>query len=195
MAEKRLAQRRCAAGERNEKNDKGENALLICDYGSCDIPHYYDYVKPDMVEFLVDNGIEVNIKDKDGNTPLIKACYGNNSAIVRKLLKAGAEVNVKNDKGETPITIVANKHGLSLVLPLLVEAGADINERNKYGKNIITAALQSERYFWAKYTDSKTYYHDNFFTRFYYRVEELLLGPTCCPYHLYSLRFPFNSFN
>ncbi len=45
------------------------------------------------------------------------------------------------------------------------------------------------------YTDTKTYYHDNFFTRFYYRVEELLLGPTCCPYHLYSLRFPFNSFN
>ena len=179
----------------NQKNDEGENALLLCDYGSSDIAEYYHYEKPDMVEFLIDNGVEINVKDKEGNTPLIKACYGNNISIIRKLLKAGAKVNVKNNKGETPIIVVAKNNGLSLVLPMLVEAGADINERNEYGENIITAALRSERHFWAVYTDRKTYFHDNFFTRFYYKVEELLLGESCCSYHLYLIRFPFNSFN
>ncbi len=132
----------------NQKNDEGENALLLCDYGSNDIAEYYHYEKPDMVEFLIDNGVEVNVKDKEGNTPLIKACNGNNISIIRKLLKAGAKVNVKNNKGETPIIVVAKNNGLSLVLPMLVEAGADINERNEYGENIITAALRSERHFW-----------------------------------------------
>ena len=120
----------------NQKNEEGENALLLCDYGSYDIAEDYHYEKPDMVEFLIDNGVEGNVKDKEGNTPLIKACYGNNISIIRKLLKAGAKVNVKNNKGETPIIVVAKNNGLSLVLLMLVEAGADINERNEYGENI-----------------------------------------------------------
>ncbi len=179
----------------NQKNNNGENALLLCEYGNRGWLDQYHYVKPDMVEFLVDQGIEVNIKDEEGNTPLIKACYGNNSLIVKKLLEAGAEVNGKNNKGETPISIIAREFGLSYVLYFLIKAGADINERNQYGENIITVALHSERHYWAVYTDTRTYGHDNFFTRFYYRVEELLLGGTCCPYHLYPIRFPFNSFN
>lgn len=110
-------------------------------------------------------------------------------------MEAGADVNEKNNKGETPISITAREFGLSYVLYFLIKAGADINERNEYGENITTVALRSERHFWAVYTDTRTYGHDNFFTRFYYRVEELLLGGTCCPYHLYPIRFPFNSFN
>ena len=177
----------------NQKNNQGQNALLLCRYGSSDMWHNYEYVTPDMVEFLVDKEIEVNIKDKNGDTPLIKACYGNNSLMVKKLLAAGANVNEKNNEGETPLYIVANNHGLSSVLPLLVEAGADLSERNEYGDNIITVALHAERHFWAAYIDTRIHY--NFFSRFYYRIEELLLGSTCCPYHLYSIRFPFNSFD
>ena len=93
----------------NQKNINGENALLLCEYGDRGWLDQYYYVKPDMVEFLVDKGIEVNIKDEEGNTPLIKACYGNNSLIVKKLLKAGADVNEKNNKGETPIYIIARE--------------------------------------------------------------------------------------
>lgn len=68
----------------NQKNNNGENALLLCEYGDRGWLDQYYYVKPDMVEFLVDKEIEVNIKDKEGNTPIIKACYGNNSLIVKK---------------------------------------------------------------------------------------------------------------
>ena len=175
----------------NQINTNGENALLLCCYW------YYDrcYLNEDIIEYLVKNKINVNQKDKNGNTALMKACTHNNPRVIKILLDAGAKVNEKNNEGETAISIAAGYNGFSFIVFMLVEAGANLNDRDKDGNTLLTLALQGERHFWAVYTDTKTYYHDNFFTRFYYKMELLLLGESCCPYHLFSSRFPFKSFN
>ena len=175
----------------NQKNKNGENALLLCCYW------YYDrcYLNYDIIEFLINKKIDVNAKDTNGNTALIKACTHNEPKVIELLLKAGAKVNEKNNNGDTALSTATSSNGFSLISYMLIKAGADTNIKDKYGNNILTSALHGERHFWAEYTDIKTYYHDNFFTNFYFKIEQLLIGDSCCPYHHYSRCFPFNSFN
>jgi len=55
----------------------------------------------DILKFLVTNNLNINIKDKDGNTPLSYAIKAKNSDIVKYLIEIGANVNNKNNKGES----------------------------------------------------------------------------------------------
>ena len=46
-------------------------------------------------------GIDINITDKDGKTPLQRAITKGNKKIIEKLLTNGANPNIKNNKGNT----------------------------------------------------------------------------------------------
>ncbi len=55
-------------------------------------------------------GVDVNIKDNEGNTPLFYACDEmNNWYLIPTLIKAGANVNTVNNKGETIIVSLIKK--------------------------------------------------------------------------------------
>ncbi len=57
--------------------------------------------KPEVVEALVKSGIDVEAKDKDGNTPLLVAAMHNqNLQVVEKLIGLGADINVINSDGK-----------------------------------------------------------------------------------------------
>jgi serine/threonine-protein phosphatase 6 regulatory ankyrin repeat subunit B len=58
-----------------------------------------------IIEALLFEGIDVNVKDKDGWTALMWATYKCHYDIVELLLKSGVDINMKNDNGKTAFLI------------------------------------------------------------------------------------------
>jgi ankyrin repeat protein len=61
--------------------------------------------KTDMLEALLDEGIDVNTKDNDGMTALMWAAYKCHLTAVEFLLDNDADVNAKNNDGKTAFNL------------------------------------------------------------------------------------------
>ncbi|MFH0822125.1 MAG: ankyrin repeat domain-containing protein, partial [Pseudomonadota bacterium] len=57
----------------------------------------------DLVGVLVERGAQVNVRDREGKTPLIVAAGAGNLDTVEILLERGGEVNARTDYGWTAI--------------------------------------------------------------------------------------------
>lgn len=67
---------------------------------------YREYI----VEFLIDQGIDVNQADFLGNTALHYACQYSVPGVLKLLIKKGAIVNAKNCADETPLFVAIKNH-------------------------------------------------------------------------------------
>jgi hypothetical protein len=57
--------------------------------------------KPETIEVLAKQGLDIEATDKDGNTPLLLATkYNQNLQVVEKLIELGADVNVLDSSGK-----------------------------------------------------------------------------------------------
>jgi ankyrin repeat protein len=74
--------------------------------------------------FLLQNGADANLKDKEGNTPLIVAAQNGFPDGVRVLLISKAQVDGANGKGETALIKAVQMRDTASV-QLLLQAGAD----------------------------------------------------------------------
>ena len=95
----------------------------------------------DIVRILINEGAELNIRDKLDNTPLIKAAIGGYDNTIRELINEGAEVNVENVSGITPLTYAAIG-GHDETLKTLIEKGAEVNRENNQGATSIIHAAK-----------------------------------------------------
>lgn len=59
---------------------------------------------------LIDGGVDVNVQDPSGNTPLMRAI--NNLDMVRALLQAGASIRTRNNDGRTALSFAWGNHNL-----------------------------------------------------------------------------------
>ncbi len=75
---------------------------------------------------LIVDGADVNMKDKEGNTPLIVATRNGRLEIARMLLSKGADANAKDHRQQSPLTIAAQS-GQDKIVELLLRKGVDIN--------------------------------------------------------------------
>lgn len=82
-------------------------------------------------------GVDVNVKDAEGSTPLMYASLYSSAACMRLLLDRGADVNAANALGGTALIWGA---GNFEKVRLLVEKGADVNARSKLGKTALLIA-------------------------------------------------------
>jgi hypothetical protein len=57
----------------------------------------------EVVQHLIELGVDVNAKDSRGYTPLHFAARTKNPAVVKLLIEAGANVNAKDNEGITPL--------------------------------------------------------------------------------------------
>ena len=81
------------------------------------------------VEFLIKAGPDVNVCDKNGNTPLLLAIQENDSRSICSLLEAGADVNKHNKDGNSALMMAAWRNDNPLV-ELLIRVGVDVNYIN-----------------------------------------------------------------
>lgn len=59
--------------------------------------------KPEVIALLLDQGIDINPRDKNSNTPLHWAAADNKPEVVALLLNKGADINARNKSGNTPL--------------------------------------------------------------------------------------------
>ncbi|CAF1296860.1 unnamed protein product [Adineta ricciae] len=82
----------CSATQRDVKNETGGTVLHFAAAGMVD--------SPNCVDILIKAGLDVNIKDQRGNTPLMVACFFNKPNIVKSLVAAGADKTIQNNEGK-----------------------------------------------------------------------------------------------
>jgi ankyrin repeat protein len=61
------------------------------------------------VNQLIDAGVDISCKDKQGVTPLHEACSNGHVDIANKLIESGADIHVQNNDGEIPCQIFITK--------------------------------------------------------------------------------------
>ncbi|KAK5722839.1 hypothetical protein LTR17_014225 [Elasticomyces elasticus] len=75
---------------------------------------------------LAQEGVDINVANKFGYTPLMIACKDNNSSFVEKLLNHGPDLEARDDNGWTALFHAVHK-GPVPVVELLIARGARVN--------------------------------------------------------------------
>ncbi len=92
------------------------------------------------VKTLIENGANVNTRDKDGWTPLMYACrYQNNEELVNYLISAGAHIRVRNKYNTTPLIMAAQYNQNPEILRILLK-NRKINENEVYNAFILAVS-------------------------------------------------------
>lgn len=76
----------------------------------------------DVVNLLLEAGVEVDITGPDNRTALRAASWAGHADIVHRLLAAGADVNRPDAEGRTPL-IAAAYMGCVDIIDILADAG------------------------------------------------------------------------
>ncbi|UUR07285.1 ankyrin repeat domain-containing protein [Sphingomonas glaciei] len=98
----------------NYRDDRGESALHIVT-GQRDLT---------WLRFLTGQGADVNIVNRNGDTPLLAAARIGFAEGADFLISRGAQVDRPNRRGETPLIIAVQQRNIALV-KLLAERGAN----------------------------------------------------------------------
>ncbi len=82
----------------------------------------------EILGYLVDQGVNVNVQNNDGIAPLHLACYVENA---EALVAAGADINLADYSGNTPLHIHAAEGNKSYeIIEYLLKQGADSQAKN-----------------------------------------------------------------
>ncbi|KAK6291223.1 hypothetical protein J4Q44_G00383770 [Coregonus suidteri] len=84
------------------------------------------------LELLVGNGALVNIKSKDGKTPLHMTAIHGRFSRSQAIIQNGAEIDCEDKNGNTPLHISA-RYGHELLINTLITNGADTSKRGVHG--------------------------------------------------------------
>ena len=82
----------------------------------------------EMAKYLVENGIDINFKGKDGLTPLHDLIISGRLEIAKYILKKGAKINAQDNFGFTPLLFAVTSDPVSFI-HYLINNGANVNNR------------------------------------------------------------------
>ena len=130
--------------------DEGNIEALKAVYDSCELtahdgrfslctPLHMGGVQDELVIWLVEQGLDINIPDYYGATPFYRqATMGRET--VKLLLELGADVEKNNTYGNTPLHVAAEFFHPKTVA-LLLEKGAKVNPKNDRGQTPLDSVL------------------------------------------------------
>ena len=85
------------------------------------------------------NGVDVNVKNYFGFTPLLKAAQFGRREVAELLIAKGADVNAKGWDGRTPLHLAVLRSSNEMA-ELLIGAGADVNAKSDSGSTPLHGA-------------------------------------------------------
>ena len=106
--------------DRNAKEPDEKEILTAAENGNVDKVKKLSAKDPRLLECT----------DKDGYTPLHRACYGNHVEVVEHLLQAGAKINAKTMDDWQPLHSACCWNNVECAA-VLIANGADVNARSK----------------------------------------------------------------
>ncbi|KAH9499732.1 hypothetical protein Btru_077693 [Bulinus truncatus] len=92
-----------------------------------------------LIQFLLQDGARLEVRDNDGNTPLLICSKNGISDVVRFLLTMGANVNAANNDGDTALFLSTSR---DVILLLLGQIRINLNHRNIQGNTALMAAIE-----------------------------------------------------
>lgn len=96
-----------------------------------------------LVKQCIKSGVDINQKNRFGETPLKLAAENGLYVMVRLLIEAGANLNEKNDNdGTTPLGAAASRFEWGIAR-LLIDNGADVNTCLPSGELVLHSAIQA----------------------------------------------------
>lgn len=109
----------------------------------------------EIIELALNQGADINFKDKDGDTPLLYATQSRKDLAAKLLINRGANINEVNDLGLNALMYATNSDSYDLVL-LLLSKGANVNFKDKNGNTALTFAVRSNNVRMVKLLIDKT---------------------------------------
>jgi ankyrin repeat protein len=84
---------------------------------------------------------DIDIRDENGLTPLLRAVEAENMELVRFLVESGSNINARNGNTRTPISVaVSGVNGTKLV-EFLIDSGADVNSSDSARRTPLVWAI------------------------------------------------------
>ncbi|OOQ84219.1 hypothetical protein PEBR_33706 [Penicillium brasilianum] len=125
----------------NARDDRGENTLhhAIRGHARCTRSKHFDAV----VKFLLENGAEADIVDKNGQTVLHKLaaeCKGGDPIdipLIDLLLSRGVEINQQDKNGSTALHLMARNLRQVRVVKVLISRGMDVGLTDSRGNTAL----------------------------------------------------------
>ncbi|EGV42905.1 ankyrin repeat domain-containing protein [Bizionia argentinensis JUB59] len=96
----------------------------------------------ELISYFIDNGVNVNQADTNGNTALINAAYRNNLDVISLLLKQVGNINAINKKGESALALAVKNNSVDVV-DFLISNNADVAIVDANGNNLVAYAIES----------------------------------------------------
>ncbi len=113
----------------NQRNKDNKNALFLAIFSE----------NFDCVKMLVSQGIDINVSDLGGWTPLHEAAYNGTIEMLTLLLSHGADINAQDCWGHTPLHGAA-RDGWDDYVQLLLDYNADPLIKDIEGRNAFDVA-------------------------------------------------------
>ena len=108
---------------------------IIVDGNSATLLHYavvWD-CSNEVLQAMVESGVAVNVRNRNGITALMKACRRGNIDVMSVLLHAGVDPNIVDGNGATLLHCAVVWDCSNEVVQAIVESGIAVNVRNKEG--------------------------------------------------------------
>ena len=121
------------SADMNFVDNSGNNILHHLAYKQA--TYAEEYIGPNAVDEVLAIGCETNLKNNNGDTPLLIACKhgGRYDRTVVSLIDNGADVNILDNDGYQPIHHAWYHIGFNYAKDRLISAGADLNAQSPAG--------------------------------------------------------------
>ena len=96
----------------------------------------------DEVKALLAKGTDVNLKNRQGYTPLHAGARHGRKAVVELLIDKGADINSKEANSKTALFLAA-EYGRKEIVELLLAKGVDVNVATGGGENALSIAKKT----------------------------------------------------
>ncbi|KAI8746555.1 ankyrin repeat and KH domain-containing protein 1 [Biomphalaria glabrata] len=110
------------------------HALNWAVFEACNIGHAH------LLKFFVKHGNRLELRDDNGNTPLMICSTKGFANIVARLLKLGADVNAKNNNGDTALMLTKS---MEVIICLLNNRRLNFDEQNSTGNTALMSAIET----------------------------------------------------
>lgn len=127
----------------NKKDERGQTPLMwsvYAHYNSSKKLHDLDLERLPILNFLIENGSDINSSDHDGWTALMWSAWSGTTELTKKLITLPSiDLNKTDRQGNTAL-MLATQRGNSEIVEILTKAGCQKDLSNQKGEKAIDLA-------------------------------------------------------